>query len=226
MGKGIFTYQTDLCTNTGHYDNKKYNAQQLEDTYKLWYQYSNYYLGTPLVFNIKDLKKARTERQQTLQKLDQDYQKASSEIKALKNINTPFWSDIKNRTLQKLTKIHELKRAEIQAYTNPSVLKQNTHSKCIKYAEALNGNDELLMGTWKKIREEMSAKNADPDRIMNDFYSFKNSNEKRDYATIDLLNFGWWNCNNNQLDPFDEYENMEKEFTKLFTKITSECDEP
>lgn len=72
----------------------------------------------------------------------------------------------------------------------------------------------------------MSAKNADPDRIMNDFYSFKNSNEKRDYATIDLLNFVWWNCNNNQLDPFDEYENMEKEFTKLFTKITSECDEP
>ncbi len=226
-GKGIFKFDTELCSNIGYFDDQKYSIQQIQDTYKLWFQYSNYYLETPMVFQLKDLEKVRSNQKNILQKLDHDYQKISSEISALKVVNTPFWTIIKKKILEQLKKVYELKRIEIQAYSDPKFLiNNNSPAKCKIYAEALNNNDENLMQQWKKLRIEMSERNVDPDRIMNEFYIFSKSQNKRDYAIIDLVNFGWWNCNNNQLEEHLDSGSMQDAFYKLFTKVEEECDEP
>jgi hypothetical protein len=51
-----------------------------------------------------------------------------------------------------------------------------------------------MVKEWRKLREEMSKKNSDPQRIRNEFESRLNSPDKKDYAILDLIVFGWGNC--------------------------------
>ena len=50
--------------------------------------------------------------------------------------------------------------------------------------------------------------------------------DKRDYALIDLITFGWGNCANDKVQRVSHDEKMNNEFNALFIKIDSECDEP
>ncbi len=61
---------------------------------------------------------------------------------------------------------------------------------------------------------------------MNEFNNHLNSPDKRDYAIIDLITFGWGNCANDEIPNPLHDEKMSKEFENLFLKIDAECDEP
>lgn len=220
----IFNFGTELCDNKGYFDSNTYSRKELEDTYKLWFELSGSLLDTPFVNNLKDLNEIRNNKDQILAKLDKDFAEKKAQIMNLKVINTPYWQRIKQKSYEELVQSYEMEKIQIIAYSDPSILLKNNN--CSHFSKALNSTDEQMFSEWKKLRENMSKGNASPERIMNEFNERLNSSDKRDYAFIDLITFGWGNCANDKVQRVSRDEKMNNEFNALFIKIDSECDEP
>lgn len=220
----IFNFGTELCDNKGYFDSNKYSREELEDTYKLWFELSGSLLDTPFVHNLKDLNEIRSNKDQILAKLDKDFAEKKAQIMNLKVVNIPYWQDIKRKSLEALVQSYEMEKTQIMAYSDPSILLKN--NTCSNFSKALNSTDEQMFAEWKKLRESMSKNNSDPQRIINQFNEQFNSADKRDYAIIDLITFGWGNCANDKVQRVSRDEKMNNEFNALFIKIDSECDEP
>ena len=225
--KERFDFETELCSNKGYFDSNKYSREEIKDTYKLWFQSGGIAMSTPSVFKLADLYKVRSEKDLILTKLDADFSKSKKILENLTIVNTLYWQGIKNAYLKELKQNYKKQRIQIESYTNPAVLLNNSFTKnCKNFARALNGSDEELLSTWRKLREEMSKKNGNPEKIMNDFESNSQSSDWKDFAIIDLITFGWGNCANQDIERPLHDEKMNKEFESLFIKTDSECDEP
>lgn len=224
---GIFNFQTELCENKGHFDENKYTKEELEGTYKLYFQLGSVLLSTPQVFKLETLQQVRMDRDQILEKLEKDFTEKKKLIENLKIVNTPYWQNVKKQTFQSLLQEYEIRKTEVMAFSDPSVLLNKKYSKnCERFIKALNSNDNEMVKEWRKLREEMSKKNSDPQRIRNEFEIRLNSPDKKDYAILDLIVFGWGNCANEEISGPLHDEKMEKEFNSLFIKIDADCDEP
>jgi hypothetical protein len=90
-----------------------------------------------------------------------------------------------------------MEKIRIEAYSDPSILLKS--STCLNFAKALNSTDEQMMEEWKKLKEQMNKKNADPEGKAAEFNNRLNSPDRKDYATIDLITFGWGNCSNDKI---------------------------
>ncbi|KMQ67155.1 hypothetical protein ACM39_15385 [Chryseobacterium sp. FH2] len=225
--EGIFNFTTELCDNKGHFDSYKYSKEELEGTYKLWFTMSGVLLSTPSVFNSNSLQKVRAEKDKILAKLDEDFTRQKKILENLKIVKDPYWENIKIQKIQELIDEYEFRKTEIQAFSNPSILLNHKLSKgCENFAKALNSNDAQMIEEWRKLRKEMSKRNGNPQRIMDEFEEHLNSPNKKDYAVIDLITFGWENCANDGLKRIEHDEKMYEKFNSLFIKIDSECDEP
>lgn len=224
---GIFNFQTELCENKGYYDQSKYSREELEGTYKLYFELGFVMLSTPQVFRLEALQQVRKDKNQILEKLEKDFIEKKKLIENLKIVNTPYWQNIKKQTYQSLLQEYEMRKTEIIAFSDPSVLLDKKYSKnCDRFVKALNSNDTEMIEEWRKLREEMSKNNSDPKRIMTEFENRLNSVDKKDYAILDLVVFGWGNCANNENSVPLHDEKMNKEFNSLFIKIDADCDEP
>jgi len=222
-----FDFITELCSNKGYFDASKYSRREIEDTYKLWFQHGGISMSTPSVFKPQDLYKVRREKDSILKKLDSDFLKSKNILENLTVVKTPYWQNIKSAYLKELKQDYQKQKIQIQSYSNPSVLLDNSFTKnCQIYAKALNGSDAEIMAEWRKLREEMSRRNADPKRIMNDFESNAQFSDWKDFATADLITFGWGNCANQYVERPLHDPKMNRQFESLFTKTDSECDEP
>lgn len=225
--EGIFHFTTELCNNKGHFDSSKYSKEELEGTYKLWFQMGGVLLNTPSVFNLSSLQKVRAEKDAILAQLDKDFARQKNMLENLKVVKDPYWENIKAQKLQELSDEYEFRKTEIMAFSEPSVLVNHKLSKgCENFAKALNSTDILMTEEWRKLREAMSKRNSDPQRIMNEFEERLYSSDKKDFATIDLITFGWGNCVNDHINKTLHDEKMTEKFNALFIKIDSECDEP
>lgn len=223
----VFAFVTELCDNKGYFDATKYSREELEGTYKLWFQMSGTALSTPSVFNLTDLEKIRRDKDLILAKLDKDFAEDKKIIENLKVVNVPYWQNIKNLTYKSLSQEYEFEKLQIISYSNPSVLINNKFTgNCRNFAKALNSSDKDIIAEWRKLREEMSKRNGDPQRIITEFENHLNSSNWKDYAMIDLITFGWGNCANTYIERPSHDEKMNNEFDALFIKIDSECDEP
>lgn len=223
----IFNFSTELCDNKGHFDSGKYSKEELEGTYKLWFQMGGVLLSTPSVFNLNSLQKVRTEKDEILAQLDKDFTNQKKVLENLKVVKDPYWENIKTQKLQELIDEYEFRKTEIQAFSDPSILINNKLSKsCQNFVKALTSNETQMIVEWKKLREEMSKRNGNPQRIMDEFEEHLNSPNKKDYAIIDLITFGWGNCANEGVKRIEHDEKMNDKFNSLFIKIDSECDEP
>lgn len=223
----IFIFATELCENKGRFNPDKYSIKELEDTYRLWFRMGGALLSTPSVFNLNDLRKVRTDKDQILAKLDKDFALQKKVLANLKVVRDPYWENIKTRKLQELMDEYEFRKVKIQAFSNPSILLHHKFSKnCGNFAKALYSDGPEMIEEWRTLRESMSKRNSDPHRIMNEFEEHLNSSDQKDYAIVDLITFGWGNCANDGLKKTENDEKMYKKFNSLFIKIDSECDEP
>jgi hypothetical protein len=223
----IFNFGTELCDNKGHFDANKYSREEIEGTYKLWFQFGGIQLSTPSVFNLNGLEKVRTEKNQILAKLDEDFANQKKVLENLKVVKDPYWENLKTQKQKELIDEYEFKKTEILAFSNPAILLNHKFSKnCDRFAKALNSDENQMTEEWRKLRQEMSKRNSDPKKIMNDFEEHLNSSNKKDFAIVDLITFGWGNCANDAIKRVEHDENMSKKFYSLFTKVDSECDEP
>ncbi|MBF7091384.1 hypothetical protein IUY40_07520 [Flavobacterium sp. ALJ2] len=218
----IFKWDTILCSNIGTYDSEKYTEEELKNTCDLWSTNSGAYLST----NSTPRSQAEIDKL-SLSDLTTEY----NERKALysrKVIATPYWEKKKAERLHELEDAYELKKIAIEAYSNPSILLNNRFSKnCNEYTKALTSNDSILMlKTWSNLAEKQKKDNASPEKLMERHLEKYNSKDRVLYAKLELMTYGWWNCANATTYQVYDDGTMEKEFEKLFIKVTSECDEP
>lgn len=220
----LFQFVTELCDNKGYFDSNKYSKEEIEGTYKLWFELNGSLLDTPFVNDLKSLKEIRSNKAQALANLDKDFAKRKAQFQNLKVVNTPYWQDVKKRSYEDLLQTYEKWKIQIVAYSDPSVLLKS--NECSNFSKALNSTDEQLFKEWKKLREKISKNNSNPQRILNEFNEQLHSAHSRDYAIMDLITFGWSNCTNDKIQNVSHDEKMNKEFNSLFIKIDSQCDEP
>lgn len=223
----VFTFATELCDNKGYFDPTKYSREEIEGTYKLWFQNGGASVSTPSVFYIDDLHEVRRDKDVILAKLDKDFMNAKKTLENLIVIDVPYWQNIKKAHIQELKQDYEKKKLQIAAYYDPSVLINNKFTgKCENFTKALNSSDDEMIAEWRKLREEMSKKNGDPQGIINEFENRLSYSNWKEYAMIDLITFGWGNCANAEIERPLHDEKMNNEFNSIFIKIDSECDEP
>lgn len=219
----VFTWTTELCENKGTYNSGKYSAEQLQNTYDLWFRFSGIALETEGTADEPgDISKLDTN------KLADEYKKQKKYFEQMVVVNTTYWQKLKKLRMEELEDEFELKRITIQSYNNSSVLKTNRFSKyCPDFVKALTSNDTSeLMTFWKGFAEKQSAENGSPAKYMERFYEKFNSEDRLNYAKVDLITYGWWNCANRTLTHINQDGQMEEEFNKLFSGIKSACDEP
>ncbi|MBT2620658.1 hypothetical protein [Chryseobacterium sp. ISL-6] len=224
---GIFTFTTELCDNKGYYDETKYTKEELTGTYKLYFELNGLLLDSPHVFGLEALRETRRDKDHILQKLEKEFIEKKKLIENLKIVNIPFWQNVKKQKYQELLQDYERQKIQIIAYSDPSVLlNSKKFQDCTHFAKALISDDTQMVEEWRKLRLEMSKRNGNPENIMNEFENRLNSVDKKDYAIIDLIVFGWGNCANNKIERPNYDEKMSDQFNSLFIKVDSECDEP
>lgn len=217
----IFKWDTELCSNTGEYNSEKYTEEELKNTYNIWGMHSSAYLNT------NTTPTSATDAEKLTRELTAEYneRKASYNQKIVSN---PYWEKVKADKIHELEDIYELKKIAIEAYSNPSVLLNNRFSKnCTEYAKALISNDTiLLLKTWNNLAEKQKKNNGSPEKFMQRHLEKYNSKDRIQNAKQEIMTYGWWNCANAEVYRVDDDGTMEKEFNKLFTNVTFECDEP
>ncbi len=227
QNKQTFNFVTELCENKGQYDANKYSQEEIEGTYKLWFEYSGLSLSKPSVFKPETLQEVRRDKDKILAKLDKDFAEKKKALEALKVVNDPYWQNIKAQKIQELALEYEFDRTEIMAFSDPSVLLNSKFSKnCENFVRALNSDEDVMIEEWRKLRIQMSKKNGSPEKIMDEFENNLHAKNRNEYAIVDLITFGWGNCANNTIERIEHDEKMAKAFNSLFIKIDSECDEP
>lgn len=223
----VFSFVTELCDSKGYYNPKKHSLKELEGTYKLWFGSNEASLTGPSLYRPEDLDLTRKNIKQILATFDKDYAIIKKNFQNLTVVNTPYWQNIKRLHIKELDQDYEMEKIKHESLVNPKVLLNNRYSKsCGNFAAALNGSDENLKAEWKKLREQMSKRNSEPQRIMREFENRLQSADWKKYAILDLTVYGWGNCANELTERPMHDEKMTKEFESLFIKITAECDEP
>lgn len=223
----IFPFFSELCDNKGYYDPKKYSVKELEGTHSLWFGNTEAALTAPSLYRPEDLDLVRKDNKQILARFDKDYAIAKKNLQSLTVVNSPYWQNLKKLNIKELDQEYEKEKVMFESFVNPKILLNNRYSKsCGNFANALNGSDENLKAEWRKLREQMSKRNSDPQRIMKEFENRMQSADWKKYAILDLTVYGWGNCANELIERPVHDEKMSKEFESLFIKIDAECDEP
>lgn len=218
-----FVWVTELCENKGTYNAAKYTAEQLQNTYDLWFRFSGVALETDGTAN-----KPEEVSKLDSNKLREEYQRQKKYFNQMVIVNSTYWQKLKEQRIQELDNEYELKRITIESYSNPAVLNTNRFTKfCPEFVKVLTSTDTAeLMAFWKGFAEKQSLQNGSPESYMERFYAKYNSNNRLAYAKIDLTTYGWWNCANQSLSYINGDGQMGEEFNKLFIGVKSECDEP
>lgn len=218
-----FRWGNETCLFESVYDAKKYTAAQLNDTRKLFHLdfFPNTIDPTPTKF--QDIKKLRVET------LDAEYKTRTDALNRLNIVKTAYWEALRQEQLKELAQVYQLSRASILGYENPARLKDVKFAGvCVtKYAEPLERGGDELLAAWQTVNEETRVNNGDPNRIKRIFDEQSASPEKFQYAQMEVMAFGWWNCVNSLIDRENNSDQAVKEFKKMFSKTkTIECDEP
>lgn len=219
-----FEWQEVVCLYKGTYDKSKVTEKTLRDTRTL----IDFGMGLPLqtdqaVFEVDDLGKLDVEA------LDREYAKARSELLALKPVDTEYFRELKQRHLRTLDASYRLKRITLLAHTEPITLFYgNDNEACFaKWGRPVIEGGQSLLDAWRRLTDEQKLRNASPEGVEARYQSRYNSPQRDQWALVNVLGFGWWNCVNESIPYVENDGTAEGEFRKLFSKIeTVECDEP
>ncbi len=217
-----FSWLDETCNNTGNYNPKDYTAAQLKNTFDLWYTFSGIPLhASGVAFELGEISRLN------IDKLTKEYLERKALYSGMVIISTPFWNRLKEKRIQELETDYEFKKITITAYSEPSALLNNRFTKyCPDYANVLaSGDSSALLAAWKQMAEHDKQKSGNPDFYMSRFYEKFNSGNRLQYAKLQLLTFGWWNCVNSNLPHTGSDTVYRKEFGKLFKTIQFKCED-
>lgn len=225
----LYSYQTFNCDSKGYFDPGKYKKEEIDGVYKLLYTFSGVHFDNHTVFKLSDLEDVRKNKNQYLQELEKQYQEKKKELYGLKVINLPEWKKLHQETIQIFENEYQLKKEELNAFSDPSSLKNSKfYSTCKEYIDAVTSPDKQKMyDAWEKFVHARSKNNSDPQSVITKLNDHLNDLQKDDYALIDLIGLGFYNCANESFRPDADMEGtLYKKFDKIFSKLKQDCDEP
>jgi hypothetical protein len=219
-----FSWQDDVCTNTGTFPAGTYSQRQLRDTYAL---VTGYQLATnPFPFYIRNYTDSYfTKAGRTLK---HEHDSLIAMLHRLEVVKTPFWQKIKRLREQQLAEEYAYYQAAIQGYFQPATWLSNPYAAaCPEYAKALASQDTaLVVQAWRHLVDDIKKNNGIPEQLEADFKMQSASPQRLRYGKTSLMTFGWANCANDQRkynDLANHYRLYDK-FTQLFTHIEqSDC---
>lgn len=221
-----FRWSTELCEFEGTYDSKKYTETKLKNTQRLL-SYAELRLGTTdaTVWKYEDIAKL------DVGKLDTDYKRLMAELESLDYVKNTYTNSIRLAKITEAKQLYALSRTTMIAYTKPEVIRDFAGADACKkvHGEPLIAGGDALLTAWRKVNEDARSKNADPARLKAIFDQQLASPDKLNFARVETMSFGWWNCANEQIKYADigQDDMAEKEFKKLFVRMkTINCDEP
>ena len=218
-----FRYSIFSCDYEGTYDSAKYSEAKLRATLKLINagEFSINADATPR--RIADVPYL------DVVALDREYAVKAAGLRKLPIVETAYFTSLRDRHLKELEQVYRLSKVTMQAYNAPVTLRRYIGAdSCVKtYADPLvNGGDDLL-AAWRHVNEKARNDNIDPARVKSVFDRQFDSPEKYDYARIEVMTFGWWNCANHFVERVGYDGGQEKQFEKLFRRVRKiQCDEP
>lgn len=224
LGDTIFTYNTELCTHIGVYKAGKYTPKQLQDTYTLWFADGGLMLNIDVPNAPKDLE--GFDMRLTLEKLETEYKKIEEHFLSLKLVPGSDWEDLRQSRLRELEDYYHLLELKIQSFEYPEVLLMPNMPDCNAYALALNAGTTQLLAKWEEMVMESYERNGKQPGTLTLFKQERHSADSVLYARLNILNYGWGNCVNGHNYHFEDKGQYYTQFEKLFTDVTSECDEP
>jgi len=218
-----FRWGTEHCLFESAYDAKKYTKAQLEDTVKLFHL--DFF---PNTINAAPFKYADIEKLNVVT-LDKEFEVRVNALKRLNIVKLKYWETRRQKQLKELEQVYQLSQVTILGYANPARLRDVMFADaCVqKYASPLAKGGDDLLAVWREVNEKIQEGHSAPERVKKEFEEKLNSPEKFQYALVDVMAFGWWNCANALIDREDKPDENEREFKKLFERTkTVECDEP
>lgn len=218
-----FKWSGELCELEGVYDAKKYTETELRNTLKLSSTADFELLTAVTPYEYADIKAL------SLEKLDDEYAAKSAALKNLDIVDSPFFEAQRHKKLKELEQLYRLKRATVQAYENPSVLRDFAAAPaCVdRYAAPLVAGGDRLLEIWLAVNEDARRRNASPENIKRIYEQQRAAPDKLKYARMEVMRFGWWNCANQSIEYVENHDEAAAEFKKLFKTVkTIGCDEP
>ncbi|MBE7516472.1 MAG: hypothetical protein HS105_07685 [Chloracidobacterium sp.] len=221
---GKFKWEDELCVHTGTYNSKSYTKTQLSDTQRLVKGELSAIFASAMVFKYADIASI------DVAAIDAEYRQKSETLKALKLVPGKYWEELRQSEIRALEERYRLERATALGYSDPKVLLKYEGADACKaaYVEPLIKGGDAMINAWRKLNLEQQKKNADPKRLEQEFRTQSTSPDKGNYALVELVTFGWTNCANDLTHSVDAVSDgtAAGRFRKLFTKVTSRCDEP
>jgi hypothetical protein len=214
-----FTWQDEVCENTGTFPAGAYTQRQLRDTYQL---VMGFQLTTTVVpFQLNRYNDAFFS--EAARHLTHEHDSLVARLRGLQVVPTPYWQKIKRLRELELAEAYALGHATLEGYFHPASWLSNAYyTHCAEYATALASTDSaVVIPAWRKLVDEQKVNNSIPERLEADFKAQLASPERLRYAKVDLMTFGWSNCANAQRkysDLTDKYP-LPDEFSKLFTHV-------
>ncbi|MBV9241922.1 MAG: hypothetical protein JO314_07935 [Acidobacteria bacterium] len=218
-----FRWSDESCSYVGTYDPNKVSLPVLTDTLKM-IRPGRFNIETnTTVWSIVDI--ARID----VAALDREYKFKSTELAALAIPKTPYWQEFRAKKLRELNLVYRLNRVTMLGYRDRKSLLQFTDAPACttRYANPLIAGGDDLLNTWRTLNEEERKKNIDPDRLRRTFDQQFKSADRMNYALLEVMSFGWFNCANELIDYIAYDGTPEKEFEKLFVTVQKpRCSEP
>jgi len=214
-----FVWEDEICAYEGTYNASLYTEKQLENTYQLWYSRDFDIDSYQATYNLNGLRE-----RWTITALDAEYARILAILKNLEIVNVPYWKAFKAQKLKALEQDYILARLTLEAFENPSVLRQ------LKFADAcvegfatplITGGDRLLR-VWREVNEKGRHKNEFSLETSKSFEDKMAYADKFKYAREEVLTYGWWNCvaavinhEDNSSMPFDSFRKLFKRHKRL-----------
>jgi len=217
--KTTFSWSYGLCNYKGIYDTEKYTANQLQNTLDI--SILGILLQTnAVVFNVDSISTLN------LEKLTAEYQEKKKYFDTVEVIQTNDVQTLKKLLLKKLEEEYFFKKMAIEVYKEPKTI-LNYSEKCQEYSQVIaSEEEEKIIQVCREMITERVKSGLYQQTTLDEFESNMQTPQKRNYATVQLITFGWWNCVNNTINDPTENEITYNEFKGLFEKLEEQCDEP
>lgn len=216
--QAYFEWDDGACLCNGLFDSTQYSRNQIQNTYF-------HLLMAPTIQTKATARGIKDIGKQSIQDLDLECSARLSQLDTAQFIETPYWERVREGRTHEIRAICELKRLTILGYANPDTLRSflPAADTCRFYIDALTAGGEKMLTAWIKLKEQQKLRNANPERLAGEFERRYRSPEKLDYARLELMRFGWWNCGNHTVPRLNLNSESLGEFRKVFLSSSCAC---
>lgn len=230
----VYKWQDELCDIQGNFDNKKYSAEQIENSHFMLDNLTSSQLDSffPPMYP-KDIDKVS---KSDLTDLDKEYQSRKLKVESLAVI--PAAQRYKLELLKSIDGAYKKNRLDILAYIDPVQAMRQSPPMCKQYLAPFFKDQTAVQNKWQqfteeRIQEQVLLRNEGREsyrKFATDRYEQEKASDPTNYAKVSLLTFGFGNCVNAQVyhadsqKVFDNYNQLNK--TIFGNSIRMVCEEP